>query len=73
MSLINWRKKGDTPFLSSYVENFFRDDDFFKGWPERIKTPAVNVLEDENSYSSEVAVPGMKQEQISGSFETRRR
>ena len=62
MSLINWRKKGDTPFLSSYVENFFRDDDFFKGWAERVKTPAVNVLEDENSYSLEVAAPGMKKE-----------
>ena len=63
MSLINWRKKGESPFLSSFVENFFRDDDnFFKGWPERVQTPAVNVVENDKSYSLEVAVPGMKKE-----------
>ena len=50
--------------MPNWVENFFKDDDFFDHrWFNREMTiPAVNVSELKDVFQLEVAVPGMKKE-----------
>ena len=63
MSLVNWKKKNGFPSFSSMVENFFQDDNgFFRNWPAQSLMPAVNVKENDSSYSLEVVAPGKKKE-----------
>jgi HSP20 family protein len=65
MSLIKWRNPREMmPTFPSWVDNFFRDDDFFmdKFWNKEMTVPAVNVKETKSAYELEVAAPGMKKE-----------
>ena len=50
------------PAFNSMVNDFFRDDDFFDGRFRKVSTPAVNVMETEEAFKLEVAVPGMKKD-----------
>lgn len=55
------RKRGYAPvYMSDFFNNDF--DSFFKS-PDTFN-PAVNVREDEKSYSIELATPGMKRDEI---------
>ncbi len=62
MSLIKWRNPNLLmPSYPNWMESFFRDDDFFANrWNLETTTPAVNVLEKDDSFQLEVAAPGMK-------------
>lgn len=64
MSLIKWRNPNDLmPAFPNWIENFFRDDDFFAHrWMREMTVPAVNVRETEREFTLEVAAPGMKKE-----------
>jgi HSP20 family protein len=64
MSLIKWRNPNELmPAFPNWVENFFRDDDFFANrWTREMTVPAVNVKETERDFTLEVAAPGMKKE-----------
>jgi HSP20 family protein len=51
-------------FRPFYMSNFF-DDDFFPVLSNRTSSmPAVNIREDENQYSLELAVPGMEKNDL---------
>ena len=52
-------KRSDFPFFPTLVDDIFRD--FSK---TNSTLPAVNIKEDENSFSVEVAVPGLAKEDI---------
>ncbi len=64
MSLIKWRSPSDLmPAFPNWVDNFFRDDDFFANkWTREMTVPAVNVQETDKEFRLEVAAPGMKKE-----------
>jgi HSP20 family protein len=64
MSLIKWRNPSDLmPAFPNWVDNFFRDDDFFANrWTREMTVPAVNVQETDKDFRLEVAAPGMKKE-----------
>ncbi len=56
MSIIKWN-----PGFNSLMDSLFFDDDRFfntRSW----NLPAVNVVESDNSFELELAVPGMKKE-----------
>ena len=62
MSLIKWNRPL-APAFSSFIENFFGDEDFFGNWWQgKMQMPAVNISEDEKAYKMELAVPGMTKE-----------
>lgn len=69
MSLIKWNKGNDFP-LSSFVDDFFRDD-FFSMKPIEVNNffPAANIEETEKSFNIELAIPGMKKEDINVELE----
>lgn len=79
MSLIKWRKNGETmpsfPSFNGWVDNFFRDDDdFVRAWRNRwnggeMTVPAVNVSETKDAVYLEVGVPGMKKKDFKLSIE----
>lgn len=50
------------PVFSSVFDDFFGAD----AWNNKLATqkPAVNIKEDETSYSLEVAIPGVKKEEV---------
>ena len=51
------------PAFPNWMDNFFRDDDFFANrWTREMTVPAVNVQETEKDFRLEVAAPGMKRE-----------
>lgn len=51
------------PAFPNWIENFFRDDDFFANrWTREMTVPAVNVKETDKDFTLEVAAPGMKKE-----------
>ena len=52
-------KRSDFPFFPTLVDDIFRD--FSKS---NNSLPAVNIKEDENTFSVEVAVPGFAKEDI---------
>ena len=60
MAIVKWnRPTNQYPVYSRFFDNFFNDDlDFFS---PRFKSnvPAVNVLEDKDNFTIEVAAPGM--------------
>ncbi len=61
MSLIKWKKRnGMFPTINSIFDNFFEDDDFnlFR-WRGGASFPSVNVKDEDDSYSLEVAAPGL--------------
>ena len=66
MSLINWRpNNGNFPTANSFsnmIDNFFRDDEgFFRNYMNgKASLPAVNIVDNKNNYTVEVAAPGMK-------------
>jgi HSP20 family protein len=65
MSLVNWRNRHEMlPVLTfpNWVDNFFKDDDFFDNrfFGKEMTVPAVNVSETKEAYHLEVAAPGMK-------------
>lgn len=64
MSLIKWRSPSEMmPAIPNWMDNFFRDDDFFANrWTREMTVPAVNVQETEKEFRLEVAAPGMKKE-----------
>ena len=64
MSIIKWKKNnGLFPTFASISENFFGNENGqILSWLEEPKTPAVNVKETDESYSLEVAAPGMSKE-----------
>ncbi len=64
MSLIKWRSPSDLmPAFPNWVDNIFRDDDFFANrWTREMTVPAVNVQETDKEFRLEVAAPGMKKE-----------
>jgi HSP20 family protein len=64
MSLIKWRNRNDLmPTFPNWVDNFFRDDDFFANrWTRELTVPAVNVKETDTAFDLEVAAPGMKKD-----------
>ena len=64
MSLIKWRSPSEMmPTVPNWMENFFRDDDFFANrWTREMTVPAVNVQETDKDFRLEVAAPGMKKE-----------
>jgi len=63
MSLTKWNPGKDFfPAVSSLVDNFFKDDDFFNAWRDGRNLPAVNIAETKEAYSLEVAAPGLKKE-----------
>jgi hypothetical protein len=53
------------PVLNGWFDNDFNDN-FFNGALSRVNTtsPAVNVKEDADKYTMEVAVPGIKKEYV---------
>lgn len=61
MNLVKWNSFIDRP-VTSLIDDFFgRDISDFPG-DRRSTQPAVNLLETENDYKVEVAVPGMNKE-----------
>lgn len=63
MSLIKWSPSNSLfPSMSSLVDNFFKDDDFFNGLRTGSSLPAVNVVDTKEAYTLEVAAPGLKKE-----------
>ncbi|MBS7565218.1 Hsp20/alpha crystallin family protein [Mucilaginibacter sp. Bleaf8] len=49
------------PRFNDVFDSIFNDS-FIKNTPQLTKVPAVNIAETENSFSIELAVPGMKKE-----------
>jgi HSP20 family protein len=50
-------------FMPNWIDNFFRDDDFFaNNWQRELSIPAVNVKETDAAFELEVAAPGMKKD-----------
>ncbi|RRN76609.1 Hsp20/alpha crystallin family protein [Pseudoxanthomonas sp. SGD-10] len=63
MALVKFNGKASLPVytpFSGLFDSFFKDDLFQEG--TLTKVPAVNISEDENKYSIEVATPGLKKE-----------
>jgi len=58
MKLVKWHSN-KPGFYNENWNNFFNDE-FFK--PATASQPAVNIRETENSYSLEVAAPGLKKD-----------
>lgn len=63
------RKNGNTPALSSWLDNFWDSGSFFDDDLIRNSSPAVNVKENDNSYEIELAAPGMKKDEMDISIE----
>jgi HSP20 family protein len=61
---MKWKNRDLMPAFPNWVDNFFRDDDFFANrWLTREMTvPAVNVKETDTAFELEVAAPGMKKD-----------
>jgi len=64
MSLIKWRNPSELmPAFPNWMDNIFRDDDFFANrWTREMTVPSVNVQETDKEFRLEVAAPGMKKE-----------
>ena len=64
MSLVKWKSPRELmPYFPNWVDNFFRDDDFFGSkWLREFTTPAVNVRETDATFDLEEAAPGIKKE-----------
>ena len=63
MSLVRWRGNNgrypSLPSLSSMIEDFFKDTNFPANFNTNgISMPPVNVTEEKDAYSIEVAAPG---------------
>ncbi|TAN14253.1 MAG: Hsp20/alpha crystallin family protein [Chitinophagaceae bacterium] len=59
--------KSNSNLFPSVFSDFFGMDDFFDNfsvWDNDAWLPATNIKEDEKSYGIELAVPGMKKEDI---------
>ena len=58
------------PPLSNWFDDFFGENDsLFADWNRMLTTPAVNVVEHDEHFRIEVAVPGMKKEDFKVSVE----
>ncbi len=58
MALVKWNGDDRFPVFSRFFEDFFNDEPFFpSSWMNRV--PAVNILENKDSFSVELAAPGL--------------
>ncbi|HPD65082.1 MAG TPA: Hsp20/alpha crystallin family protein [Bacteroidia bacterium] len=58
MALVKWNRDDRFPVFSRFFEDFFNDEPFFpSSWMNRV--PAVNILENKDSFSVELAAPGL--------------
>lgn len=65
MSLTKWNANESLiPSIDSIWDNFFGKDFFKKGFDLGTSMPAVNTKVTEKEYSIEVAIPGMKKEDL---------
>ncbi len=64
MSLIKWKNNDFFPAFEGLFGDFFNDDFYKKGLQLGTTVPAVNVKETDNAYLLDVAVPGVKKEDI---------
>jgi len=64
MSLIKWNGNDLFPKLDSIWDDFLNRDIFKRGMDLGTTMPAVNTRETENAYSLEVAIPGLKREDL---------
>lgn len=63
MSLIKWNPELNLlPNLSSWMDDFFGDDNGFKPAIKGISIPAVNVTEGKKAFKLEVGAPGFRKE-----------
>jgi len=62
MAIVKWTKpETNMPVFSRMLENFFNDDDLFT--PRFTKrVPEVNVMEENEKFTIEVAAPGLKKD-----------
>lgn len=65
MSLVKWNRNNGFPALSSMIDNFFNDStNLVDDWRTNVNMPAVNISEEEGQFKLEVAVPGIKKEDL---------
>lgn len=62
MSLVNWRKKNLLPSFS-FADDFFNDE-FMSPFSTQNFFPAANIVETDKEFNIELAIPGMKKEDI---------
>ena len=63
-------RRGLFPSVEGWFDDLFGDGDtLFTEWNRVLTTPAVNVVEKDNVYDIEMAVPGMQKKDFSISIE----
>jgi HSP20 family protein len=63
MSAIKWNDKGVIPTVNSFFSDMFhRDDDFMSRFTRKTELPVVNIFETDDTFTLEVAAPGMKRD-----------
>lgn len=63
MSLVKFNSFNRFPRITKTFDNFFNDDlDFFTGRDFISSTPSVNIKENEDGYTVELAAPGLLKE-----------
>lgn len=69
MTLIKWNNKPLSSIFDSAFDNFFDNDFGLVGRNAAHNIPAVNIQENEKEYHLELAVPGLKKEDIKVQFD----
>lgn len=69
MSLIKWNDNELFPTFNTMWDDVFTKDFFNKGLDLGTSMPAVNISENEKEFHLEVAVPGLKKEDLEVSLE----
>ena len=63
MALVKWEPEMSFfPRVSSWMDDFFADNDFPKPMVKGVSIPAVNVVEKAKEFNVEVAAPGFKKD-----------
>ncbi len=57
-------KRPQEIFSTALIDNFFNDDWVKSFYKKATNIPAINVIEKENEYDMEMAVPGMTKEDL---------
>ncbi len=69
MTLIKWNNKPVSSIFDRAFDNFFDNDFGLVGRNVGHNIPAVNIQENEKEYHLELAVPGLKKEDIKVQFD----
>jgi len=62
MTLVKFHRDNRLPQFSSFFEDFFNDESSFMSNRLTRRMPSVNILEDKENYTIEVAAPGLSKD-----------